>query len=349
MKKTSIFNYKIEELTEKFIEVGYKSFKVKQLFDWLYRKQVFDLNSMSNLAKDFKEYLTKNYSFELLEVKKRQISKDGTIKLLLSCEDGALIETVIMRHSYGNSVCVSSQVGCLMGCAFCASGLLKKQRDLFVGEMVLQVIQALIEVGDQRISNVVVMGSGEPFDNYRNVIDFLDIINSDIGIAIGARHLTVSTCGLVDGIEKFKNEKQYNLAISLHSCDEKVRTKLMPINQKYPLKTLQKALINYQEVKNRRISFEYILLKGINNREEDVQLIKEFIQPLNNSYLNLIPYNQVDEHGYQGVDDFQALEFYSLLKKAGIAVTLRSRHGDDIDAACGQLRNNYRGEESEIL
>lgn len=337
----SIFSKTINSLNDEFIANKYSSFRSKQLFAWIYQKNVYDVNLMSDLGKEFKSFLTDNYSFDLLEIVNKQVSKDGTHKLLFKCFDGSLIETVIMQHNYGYSVCVSSQVGCLMGCKFCASGLLKKERSLSAGEMVLQVLQAQSLLNGARISNVVVMGTGEPFDNYSEVMDFLSIINSDLGLAIGARHITVSTCGVVPGILKFKDEKPYNLAISLHAANNQLRDKLMPINQKYPLEKLREALLAYQEVKNRRLSMEYILLKGVNDKPSDAADLAKFLKPLNQVYVNLIPYNQVNEFGFQGVDDFSALKFYDLLKKEGVAVTLRNRHGDDIDAACGQLRNKY--------
>lgn len=338
MVKESIFNYSKASLEEVFLAAGYKKFKVKQLFSWIYQKNIMDVDKMSDLSKDFRKYLSENFDFSLLEIEKKQVSSDGTVKLLYKCNDDSLIETVVMRHNYGNSVCVSSQVGCLMACSFCASGLLKKERNLSQGEMILQVLQAQIAI-EQRISNIVVMGSGEPFDNYDQVIGFANVVNEDIGMAIGARHITISTCGLVKGIERFKNEKQYNLAISLHSAIDSKRSMLMPINKTNNLSSLKQAILNYQEVKNRRVSFEYILLKDVNDSKKDANALVDFLKDIRNAYVNLIPYNSVSEMQYNGVSDFESLKFYDLLKKGNVAVTLRSKHGDDIDAACGQLRN----------
>lgn len=340
MNKPLIFSQTPQQLNDCLINNGYSGYKTKQIYQWLYQKEICDINQMSDLAKGFREFLQDKYMFNSLQVVKQQKSVDGSLKILFSCVDGALVETVIMRHHYGNSVCVSSQVGCLMGCTFCASGLLKKQRDLSAGEMVLQVALAKQLIGE-RISNVVVMGSGEPFDNYQQVIDFLTIINNDNGLAIGARHITVSTCGIVPKILLFKEEKPYNLAISLHAANDELRSKLMPVNEKYPLKMLQDALISYQLVKNRRLSIEYILFSGVNDKIEDADDLARFVKPLTCAYINLIPYNNIDEFDLQGVDDFAALRFYDLLKKRNIAVTIRSKHGDDIAAACGQLRNKY--------
>ena len=338
MKKEAIFGLERETLTARFVSWGFKSYKVKQLFAWLYQRKIFKPELMSDLSKSFCQYLAENYDFSLLEVQRKQISTDGTVKLLFSCKDGELVETVIMAHGYGHSVCVSSQVGCLMGCRFCASGLLKKVRDLSAAEMVLQVLQAEA-VSGSRLDNVVVMGSGEPFDNYPEVLKFLNIVNDDWGLAIGARHLSVSTCGIPDGIRQLAREKPYNLAVSLHAADDRLRSELMPINRAYPLSEIKTALIEYQVHRNRRISLEYILLKNVNDRPEDAENLKRFVSGIRNVYVNLIPYNPVLECGYQGVSEMAALKFYDLLKKKKIAVTLRNRHGDDIDAACGQLRN----------
>ena len=343
MEQASIYDYDRSDLAKAFTAAGFSNYKVRQLYDWLYKKSVNKLTAMSNLSKDFKAYLAAEYSFEPLQLVKQQVSADGTLKLLFSCADQACFETVIMRHSYGNSLCVSSQIGCLMGCRFCASGLVKKERDLKVGEMVLQVLQAQ-QLLSERIDNVVVMGSGEPFDNYDAVLKFLDIVNDDWGLGIGVRHLSLSTCGLVPQIVTFSQEKAYNLAISLHSADDEIRDYLMPINRKYGLAELKKALQDYSKEKNRRISLEYILFQGINDDRKAVEDLKAFMKGLPNVYLNLIPYNEVPEFDFKAVSDIAALKFYDSLKKAGLAVTLRNRRGDDIDAACGQLRNRWAKE-----
>ena len=338
MSELTIFDYKKEKLLEEFAINGFKSYKVKQLYNWLYQRKVNSFMDMSDLSKDFRMYLNENYPLRFLRLIKRLDSEDGTIKLVFACEDDELVETVIMRHDYGNSVCVSSQIGCLMGCLFCASGLLKKVRDLTSGEMVLQVLQAEIEIGE-RIDNVVVMGSGEPFDNYDKVIEFLDIINDDWGLAIGARHISVSTCGIIPRILDFAHEKPYNLAVSLHSAILEKRERLMPITRKYPLEKLKEALKSYIEIRNRRVSLEYILFRGINDQREDVKALRDFVKGLKNVYVNLIPYNSVEEYKLKGVSEIEALKFYNELKEKHVAVTLRNRYGDDIDAACGQLRN----------
>ena len=246
----------------------------------------------------------------------------------------------MMIFDYGRSICVTSQVGCNMGCAFCASGLTKKQRDLSSGEMVAQVmyVQQELDERDERLSHIVVMGTGEPFDNYENVMNFLATVNHDRGLAIGARHITISTCGIAPRIREFALEHtQYNLAISLHAPNDELRSQLMPINRAYPLEELMDAIAFYCSSNNRRLTFEYILLRGVNDRPEHVRQLAKLLRGLN-AYVNLIPYNAVDEKGFQGVDHDTAMVFYDALMKAGIRCTIRKEHGGDIDAACGQLR-----------
>jgi len=343
MGQVAIFDCSKEDLIALLANAGFGSYKVKQLFSWLYKKQEFSLAAMSDLSKAFKDYLQANFDFSLMPLVGKQVSADGTIKLLFSCFDGEFVETVIMHHNYGTSLCVSSQIGCALACRFCASGLLKKVRDLSTEEMVLQVLQAQLIAG-QRIDNVVVMGSGEPFDNYTTVIKFLNLINDDWGLAIGVRHLTVSTCGIVPKILQFAQERPYNLALSLHAANDELRDYLMPINRIYPLAEVKAALREYSLQKKRRLSLEYILIKGVNDQPEAVADIKEFMRDLKNAYINLIPYNEVPEFDFKAVSDIAALKFYDSLKKAGLAVTLRNRRGDDIDAACGQLRNRWAKE-----
>ena len=264
----------------------------------------------------------------------------GIAQNVFELEDGSLIESVMMIFDYGRSICVTSQVGCNMGCAFCASGLTKKQRDLSSGEMVAQVmyVQQELDERDERLSHIVVMGTGEPFDNYENVMNFLATVNHDRGLAIGARHITISTCGIAPRIREFALEHtQYNLAISLHAPNDELRSQLMPINRAYPLEELMDAIAFYCSSNNRRLTFEYILLRGVNDRPEHVRQLAKLLRGLN-AYVNLIPYNAVDEKGFQGVDHDTAMVFYDALMKAGIRCTIRKEHGGDIDAACGQLR-----------
>ena len=338
----SIYDLTLNDL-KKYLEInGFKPFHAKQIFRWIYDKRIDDFNQMSDISKTMIEKLSQDFYFDTLKLETKQVSKDGTEKYLFSLKDGALIESVLMIFDYGYSACISSQVGCNMGCSFCASGLLKKQRDLTTGEIVSQVlmIQKYLDEKDIRLGNIVVMGTGEPFDNYENVMNALSIINDPFGIEIGARHISVSTCGLVPMIKRFADEKlQYNLAISLHAPNDELRDSLMPINKAYPLEKLIDSLKYYSEINNRRITFEYLLLKDINDKPEHVKQLKQLLKGLN-AYINLIPYNTVQEKDFRSSSDEDALRFYDLLKKENIAVTLRQKRGVDIDAACGQLRAN---------
>lgn len=339
----TIYDLNIEELEEYLLANGEKKYRAKQIYSWLYKKRVMSFRDMTDLPVSFIEKLESE--FELIPFKEinRQVSKDGTMKFLFEARDGSSFETVLMHFHFGESICVSTQVGCNMACSFCASGLLKKMRDLTSGEIVAQVlyVQKILDEEEKRIGNVVVMGTGEPFDNYDNVINFAKIINSDFGLAIGARHITISTCGIVPKIKEFSRGKyQYNLAISLHAPNNELRTKLMPVNKAYPLSDLMEALREYSIDNNRRLTFEYILLHGINDLDEHAVELAKLVKGYN-AYINLIPYNEVDESGYVSSNEKAALHFYDLLMKNGVKATLRSKHGEDIDAACGQLRVKY--------
>jgi len=292
---------------------------------------------MTNISKSLREELKQIMEIKNLEVHSVQKSSDGTIKFLFKLEDGSLIETVLMTYNYGKSVCVTSQVGCNMGCNFCASGLIKKARDLEVFELVSQITTVEKYLG-VRISHVVVMGTGEPFDNYNNVMDFIRIINYKHGLQIGSRHITVSTCGIIPKIYEYAKETiRTNLAISLHASNDKLRNSIMPINKSYPLKDLIKACKDYYEITKRRITFEYILLKDVNDSVEQANELSDLIRGIN-AYVNLISYNPVKEFQYEKTDNSRASRFYSQLIKRGINATLRREQGSDIDAACGQLR-----------
>lgn len=344
MKKT-IYDLNLNDLKIWVDAKGQKPYRAQQIFQWLYRKRIENFAEMSDVKKDFLEQLEEIFTINPLKLRTKQVSSDGTTKYLFELHDGFLVETVLMHFDYGKSVCVSSQVGCNMGCTFCASGLLKKNRDLSAGEMVAQIlyVQKELDATEDRVSHCVVMGTGEPFDNYHNVMRFLNILNDPQGLAIGARHLTVSTCGIVPMIKEFSKEKlQYNLAISLHAPNDELRSKLMPINRAYPLSDLFDALRAYSEENNRRITFEYILLKDVNDQEVHAQQIHKLIRGMN-AYVNLIPYNVVDEHGFKAVDFKSAMKFYDRLMKLGVHCTLRQEHGGDIDAACGQLRAKAEG------
>lgn len=339
----SIYDFELNELTELMENNGFKKYNATQIFQWLYRQKVSSFDEMTNTSVKLREWLKENYSCEGLETLKLQVSRDGTRKYLFRLHDGSSIESVLMHYDYGDTICVTSQVGCNMGCTFCASGLLKKQRDLTSGEMTLQVleVQKDVEKMGVRVSHIVVMGTGEPFDNYDNVLAFCRTVNHDLGLGIGARHITISTCGLINGIRRFADEHvQYNLAISLHAPNNEIRSRIMPVNRRYPIEQLMDALKYYCEKNNRRLSFEYILLKGVNDTDECVSQLIELTKPFD-VYVNLIPYNTVDEHGYVSTDYKTAMELYNKLMKNNVRCTLRQKHGDDIDAACGQLRSKY--------
>ena len=339
----TIYDLTFKQMQEMLEAHGQKAYRAKQIFSWLYRKRVSSFDEMSDLPKSFIEQLKQEYSIEPLKEIQSQVSHDGTIKFLAELQDGSSVELVLMHFQYGDSLCVTSQVGCNMGCSFCASGLLKKQRDLTAGEIVGEVmfVQKQLDKEGRRVDNIVVMGTGEPFDNYTNVMNFCSIVNSDLGLAIGSRHITISTCGIVPKIRDFaQGHYQYNLAISLHAPTNELRRKLMPIAKAYPLDELMQALREYSEDNHRRLTFEYILLHGVNDSDEMAITLANLVRGMN-AYINLIPYNQVDENGYIGVDDKKALHFYDILMKHGVKATLRQKHGDDIDAACGQLRAKH--------
>lgn len=323
-------------MQEYFVSIGEKKYKAKQIYEWLYKKRVYNFSDMSNISRALQEKLESTFDTSMLKLRKRQTSK-LTNKYLFELSDGNLIEAVLMRHDYGLSVCVSSQVGCNMGCTFCESGRLKKVRDLKSGEIVRQILMIENDV-NMRISSVVVMGIGEPFDNYANIMDFIRIINDPSGIAIGARHITVSTSGIVPRIYDYANEAiQTNLALSLHAPNNVLRNKIMRVNKAYPLDDVLKALKYYIEKTNRRVTIEYLLLDGVNDTIDCAKELAHLIKGLN-AYVNLIPYNETSHIEYKKSKNEIVMQFYDTLKKLGINVTVRREFGGSIDAACGQLR-----------
>lgn len=345
-EKPNIYGFRLDALEAEMVRLGQKPYRAKQIFTWLYEKKVTDFDSMTDISAQFREVLKANYEFYLPQTIIREDSSDGTIKTLSRLYDGSDIETVLMHYEYGYSVCVTSEVGCNMGCEFCASGLIKKSRGLTAGEMVGQVLnmdRLLKEKEpDKHVTHVVVMGIGEPMDNYQNVIDFIRIINDQKGLSIGARHITVSTCGIVPGILKFGKEGlQVNLAISLHAADDETRRKIMPIDKAYPLAKLIDAIMEYgKDSGGRRVTYEYILLDGINDSPEDAKKLARLIQPTF-GYVNLIPYNPVREKPFKRSSRQAVKTFQDILIKSGIKATVRKEFGSDIDAACGQLRARH--------
>ncbi|MBC2115497.1 23S rRNA (adenine(2503)-C(2))-methyltransferase RlmN [Listeria booriae] len=346
MDKSSIYGLTLAQLGDWFEEKGEKKFRATQVWDWLYVKRVTEFSQMTNLNKACVDMLDEHFTMHTLNEQIKQESKDGTTKYLFQLSDGNLIETVMMTHSYGLSVCVTTQVGCNIGCTFCASGLLKKQRDLNAGEIVEQIMNVQHHLDSKgngdRVSHIVVMGIGEPFDNYDNVIDFLHVVNDQKGLGIGARHITVSTSGLAPRIIDFANEDiRVNLAVSLHAPNNDLRTRIMRINKTYPLEKLMEAVEYYLEKTNRRITYEYIMLKDVNDhKQEALELAALIGEKRHLAWVNLIPYNPVDEHDqYQRSDTAVIDAFYETLKRKGINCVVRREHGTDIDAACGQLRS----------
>jgi len=331
-----IYGQTLEDLENYFENIGEKKFKAIQIYDWLYKKRVNTFDEMSNIKKDVILKLKDDFNISKPIIVKKQSGKD-VYKYLFELNDGNYVEAVLMVHDYGNSLCVSTQVGCNMGCAFCESGRLKKKRNLETFEMVSQIL--LVEEDlNLRISHVVLMGIGEPFDNYDNVMKFINIINSGKGIDIGARHITVSTCGIVPKIYEFADNKlQVNLAISLHAPNDELRSKLMKINKVYKLSDVIKAIKYYIDKTNRRITFEYIMLKGINDSKECALELARLLKGLN-AYVNLIPYNETSHISFKKTDNDSVMKFYDVLKKNKINVTVRREFGSEVSAACGQLR-----------
>ncbi|MDR2636683.1 MAG: 23S rRNA (adenine(2503)-C(2))-methyltransferase RlmN [Mycoplasmataceae bacterium] len=334
--KLNIFDYTIPMLEDIILPLGLKKFNATQIFQWIYKKNVTSFDEMKNLSKASIEKLKEKFYFSQFNLLKKIESDNGeTIKFLFELEDKQKIETVIMKFNYGNTVCISSQVGCNMGCKFCASGLLKKKRNLDVSELVQQVTFANQYITDG-ISNVVIMGIGEPFDNYDNLKTMLKIVTCQHGLGIGSRHITVSTCGIAPKIVQFANDfPQINLAISLHAPTDEIRNKIMPINFAYPLHELFKSLAEYEKITNRKITFEYLLLKSVNDSNENAKQLIKLVKKMN-CYINIIPYNKIAEHSFVRSDNQDS--FIKTLLANKIKAITRLERGVDINAACGQLR-----------
>lgn len=340
MEKISFYNYDLNKLEDCLAKHNLKPYVAKQLFNWVYKKQVTDFNQMSNIGKTNQDLLQTIFKFDTLEIVKVLTDENKeTIKFLFRLKDENFIETVIMKFDYGFSVCVSTQVGCNMGCKFCASGTHKKIRNLDASEIVLQFVLANKWLQDNlnaKLSNIVVMGIGEPLDNFDNVVTALKIITCQHGLEVGSRHITISTCGLCNKIVDFaKALPQVNIAISLHASNDTIRNKLMPINKTYPLATLIKTCRQYLEISNRRLTFEYILLDGINDSDENALELVDLLKGLL-CYVNLIPYNETY------LSDFKrskrVKQFFNILNKNKLQATIRLERGTKIAAACGQLR-----------
>lgn len=338
----SIFSITRKKLEEYFLSINEKKFKATQVFEWIYRKDVRNFDEMSNLSKDTISKLKEEFEFNDIKIVKKE--EDELVKkYLFELSDGNKIESVLMEHDYGLSICISSQIGCNMGCAFCQSGRLKKVRNLTVDEMLLQIINVEKDVGE-RISHIVVMGIGEPFDNYDNFVDFMEIAIDPYGLAIGQRHITVSTSGIVPKIKAFADlETGVNLAISLHAPNNDIRSSIMKINNAYHIEEIIDMVKYYISKTNRRVTFEYIMLKDVNDSKECALELCKLLKEIN-CYVNLIPYNETENIEFKRSNTSQIGIFYDILKKNNINVTIRKEFGSKVSAACGQLRAKEMGE-----
>ena len=343
-EKADIKSMNLEELTAWVLSVGEKKFRAKQIYQWLHEKQADSFEEMSNLSKDLRSLLQEKALLTSLQKLEVQISKeDGTRKYLFALADGNVIESVLMKYKHGNSVCISSQVGCRMGCRFCASTLDGLVRGLTPAEMLDQIYQIGKDIGE-RISNVVVMGTGEPLDNYDNLLKFIELLTDENGLHISQRNLTVSTCGIVPRMKQLAAEKlQITLALSLHASNQQKRLQLMPVAKAYDIREVIDACAWYFEQTGRRVTFEYSLVKGVNDTAEDARELTDLVKGLN-CHINLIPVNPIKERDFSQPDTQAVQAFKNRLEKNGINVTIRREMGRDIDGACGQLRKKYISE-----
>ncbi|MDQ0059579.1 23S rRNA (adenine(2503)-C(2))-methyltransferase RlmN [Paenibacillus harenae] len=341
--KPFIYDYTLEQLQEWVKENGEPAFRAGQLFDWLYVKRVKSFEDMSNLPKQLRDKLEDQFQFVTLTEITKFESKDGTVKFLFGLHDNHAIETVIMRHNYGNSVCVTTQVGCRIGCTFCASTLGGLKRNLTAGEIIAQVVtaQQMLDATGDRVSSIVIMGSGEPFENYDATMTFLRNMIHEKGLNIGQRHITVSTSGIVPSMYKFADENtQINLALSIHAPNDTLRSKLMPVNRRFPFEDVMAACHYYIAKTGRRITFEYALIGGVNDRPEHAQELADVLQGML-CHVNLIPVNHVPERNYVRTPREDIFEFQRILERNKINATIRREQGHDIAAACGQLRAKH--------
>ena len=333
----NIKDYNLDELQEELINMGEKKFRAEQIFKWIYKEKVKSFDEMTNLSIELREKLKENYTMCNYNILKKQESKDGTKKYLFDVLDGNAIETVLMQYHHGKTVCVSSQIGCKMGCKFCASTGIQFVRNLTAGEIVEQILAVEQDIND-KISNIVFMGIGEPLDNYDNVIKAIKIMNNPKGLEIGTRHISISTSGLVPRIYDLANEKiQCTLSISLHATTDEKRSSMMPVNNRYNIEELMKACKDYIKITNKRISFEYALAKDNNDNLEDAQRLVDLLKGML-CHVNLIPINKIENGKFSKSTNENILKFRDFLNEHGIVATVRRERGSDIDAACGQLR-----------
>ena len=347
MEKKDIASYSYEELTEEIKQMGEKAFRAKQIYSWLHEKLADSFDEMTDLSKNLRERLASEYEICKMSLAARQISKeDPTEKFLFELADGNMIESVLMKYNYGNSVCISSQVGCRMGCRFCASTIDGLERNLRPSEMLRQIYRIQKMTGE-RVSNVVIMGTGEPLDNYDNFVKFIHMLSDEHGLHISQRNITASTCGIVPNIKRLAEEGlQITLALSLHGSNQEKRRKLMPVANKYELGEVLQACDHYFEKTGRRVTFEYSLVKDVNDSPQDVRELTDLLKK-RNCHLNVIPVNPIKERDFQKPDNKNAIDLKNKLEKNGINVTIRKERGSDIDGACGQLRRRYASAEKE--
>ena len=341
MDKKDIRSYDFEELKSEMEAIGEKAFRAKQIYEWLHVKLVDSFEEMTNLSKNLRDKLDREYRIPMVQMLERQVSQiDGTNKFLFELEDGHVVESVLMKYKHGNSVCISSQVGCRMGCKFCASTIGGLERNLLPSEMLGEIYQ-IQKISGERVSNIVVMGSGEPLDNYENFVKFVRLLSDDKGLNISQRNITISTCGIVPNMKRLAEEGlQITLALSLHGSTQEKRKVLMPIAYKYELPDVLAGCDYYFEKTGRRITFEYSLVHGVNDRDEDANELIEILKP-RNCHINLIPVNPIKERSFEKPSRKSAENFKNKLEKNGINVTIRRELGSDIDGACGQLRRRY--------
>jgi 23S rRNA m2A2503 methyltransferase len=341
MSKIDIKSMNYEMLCKEIEKFKVPKFVAKQIYEWIHKKLIRNFEEMTNISKNFRKVLEDNYEISLLEpVEIRESQIDATRKYLFAFKDGNIVESVLMRYKHGNSICVSSQVGCRMGCKFCASTLEGRVRNLTAGEILDQIYYIQRQIGE-RISNVVVMGAGEPFDNYDNLIHFIKILCGNEGLNISQRNITVSTCGIVPKMLQFADEGlQVTLALSLHASNDKIRQSLMPIANKYALKEVLEACTNYYNKTGRRVTLEYSLVKNVNDNKEEAFALVRLVSGMH-THVNLIPVNPIKERDYIQSDNKDIIEFKNILEKNKINVTIRREMGRDIDGACGQLRKSY--------
>ena len=341
MEKIDIKTLTLQEITEAFREDGLPRYRAGQVYRWLHRG-VTEFSQMSDLSKELREQLSQKYEIAWAEIELKRVSKDGTVKYLFRFSDEEYVESVLMKYHHGYSICISTQVGCKMGCTFCATGQGGFRRNLTASEILSQVQAASLDAG-VRISNIVLMGMGEPLDNYENVLRFLELVSSPEGMNIGMRHISLSTCGLVDKIYDLADRKlQLTLSVSLHAPNDEIRNRTMPVNRKWNVEELLKACKYYTDTTGRRISFEYAMIQGVNDTDRCAEELAGRLRGIL-AHVNLIPVNDVTGTGYQksGID--RQKKFVSILDSKGVTATVRRTLGSDIEASCGQLRGQHEG------